>query len=64
MKNIFTSNITKKKVKFELISKAVSNTIDGSGLVAQWIEHPPSKRVVAGSNPARSVYSSLGVEIL
>lgn len=25
------------------------------GLIAQWIEHPPSKRVVAGSNPAQSV---------
>lgn len=24
------------------------------GLIAQWIEHPPSKRVVAGSNPAQS----------
>ncbi len=30
--------------------------MNGSGLVAQWIEHPPSKRVVAGSNPARSVF--------
>lgn len=26
------------------------------GLIAQWIEHPPSKRVVAGSSPARSVF--------
>lgn len=26
------------------------------GLIAQWIEHPPSKRVVAGSNPAQSVF--------
>lgn len=25
------------------------------GLIAQWIEHPPSKRAVAGSNPAQSV---------
>lgn len=25
------------------------------GLIAQWIEHPPSKRTVAGSNPAQSV---------
>lgn len=25
------------------------------GLIAQWIEHPPSKRVVAGSNPAQSI---------
>ena len=24
------------------------------GLIAQWIEHPPSKRVVAGSSPAQS----------
>jgi hypothetical protein len=24
------------------------------GLIAQRIEHPPSKRVVAGSNPAQS----------
>lgn len=27
------------------------------GLIAQWIEHPPSKRVVAGSSPAQSVLS-------
>lgn len=26
----------------------------GYGLIAQWIEHPPSKRVVAGSSPAQS----------
>ena len=25
------------------------------GLIAQWIEHPPSKRVVVGSNPTQSV---------
>ena len=25
------------------------------GLIAQWIEHPPSKRAVAGSSPAQSV---------
>ena len=25
-----------------------------SGLIAQWIEHPPSKRAVAGSSPAQS----------
>lgn len=25
------------------------------GLIAQWIEHPPSKRVVAGSSPAQSI---------
>lgn len=24
------------------------------GLIAQWIEHPPSKRAVAGSSPAQS----------
>jgi hypothetical protein len=24
-----------------------------NALVVQWIEHPPSKRRVAGSNPAR-----------
>ena len=24
------------------------------GLIAQWIEHPPSKRVVVGSNPTQS----------
>ena len=27
------------------------------GLIAQWIEHPPSKRVVVGSNPTQSDYS-------
>jgi hypothetical protein len=27
-----------------------------SGLIAQWIEHPPSKRAVAGSSPAQSVF--------
>lgn len=27
-------------------------------LVAQWIEHSPSKRGVAGSNPARGVASN------
>lgn len=26
------------------------------GLIAQWIEHPPSKRAVAGSSPAQSVF--------
>lgn len=26
------------------------------GPIAQWIEHPPSKRVVAGSSPARSEF--------
>ena len=26
------------------------------GLVAQWIEHPPSKRAVTGSNPVQSVF--------
>ncbi len=25
------------------------------GLIAQWIEHPPSKRVVVGSNPTQSM---------
>ncbi len=38
-----------------LISRRASGSITRSGSVAQWIEHPPSKRVVAGSNPARSV---------
>jgi hypothetical protein len=28
------------------------------GLIAQWIEHPPSKRVVVGSNPTQSGYLS------
>lgn len=32
------------------------------GLIAQWIEHPPSKRVVAGSNPAQSVASWDGMK--
>ncbi|MDF2549742.1 MAG: hypothetical protein K0S07_809 [Chlamydiales bacterium] len=27
-----------------------------SGLIAQRIEHPPSKRVVVGSNPTRSIF--------
>ncbi len=26
------------------------------GLIAQWIEHPPSKRVVVGSNPTQSEF--------
>lgn len=29
-----------------------------SGLIAQWIEHPPSKRAVVGSNPTQSVFSA------
>lgn len=29
------------------------------GLIAQWIEHPPSKRVVVGSNPTQSIHSIL-----
>lgn len=29
-----------------------------SGLIAQWIEHPPSKRVVVGSSPTQSTISS------
>lgn len=29
------------------------------GLIAQWIEHPPSKRVVVGSNPTQSVFKLL-----
>ena len=35
--------------------------MSGCGLIAQRIEHPPSKRAVAGSNPARSdMVSELG----
>ncbi len=34
------------------------------GLIAQWIEHPPSKRVVAGSNPAQSVVFNIVDSVL
>lgn len=34
------------------------------GPIAQWIEHPPSKRMVAGSNPARSGQMLLSFQIL
>ena len=27
------------------------------GLIAQWIEHPPSKRAVVGSSPTQSSFS-------
>lgn len=33
--------------------------IDASfGLIAQWIEHPPSKRRVTGSSPVQSVFQT------
>jgi hypothetical protein len=30
------------------------------GCVAQWIEQPPSKRSVTGSNPVASVFNDYG----
>lgn len=38
-----------------------NSTIHHIGLIAQWIEHPPSKRVVAGSSPAQSVNFKFGL---
>ncbi|AAF38917.1 hypothetical protein TC_0026 [Chlamydia muridarum str. Nigg] len=35
-------------------SSVTSEVFLDCGPIAQWIEHPPSKRMVAGSNPARS----------
>src|SRR5579872_2913874 len=43
------------KSHFELIFLSKRDKILRTfGLIAQWIEHPPSKWVVAGSNPAQS----------
>ncbi len=47
-----------EKIRF-ILKMDLENTLTVSkmrsfGSIAQWIEHPPSKRVVAGSNPARS----------
>lgn len=44
----------KSKLPKDYHAISIYNYSNSSGPIAQWIEHPPSKRVVAGSNPARS----------
>ena len=42
--------------KFCIIGRLVLVKFEIRGLIAQWIEHPPSKRAVVGSSPTQSVF--------
>ncbi len=50
----FALSCSAPPIKVEVIQKY--------GPIAQWIEHSPSKRMVAGSSPARSEFLWLAVD--